>query len=244
METQKPFSLLNALKAGVNTYIQNIGFFVSIAIVFDGLFYALSLLVGFISFDDIRNCLAQGDLTCLFKSRSLPTLLAFIMFSEVAGSYYHYQILRFGLKLSKVQTFRWTDLFTTDGTFGTFFHARLLYFLRNALWSILLIIPGIYQATVYFFTGYSLVDSRTKTVFEDQKFARSLSVGIRWPLLLLVVPNFLFTNSLLRLVIIMLLQPIMMLAGVNAYEQQINALSNPSNDDIDSLPIDQNQQPG
>ena len=207
---------------------------------FYGLFLGVSLLCGLISFWNLRNCLFLSDITCLFRAGGLLSLITLVLFFLAAQAYYHYQIIRCGLKLSNGETPLWTDLWTTGGMFGTFFHARLLYTLRIALWSLLLLIPGIYQATVYFFTGYSIVDSRARTVYEDQRIARSLSTGIRWQLLFLVLMSTLFTHSGVWL-LILALEPIIVLAGVDAYKQQINALRNPSNEGIGSLPADKNQ---
>ena len=220
MNSPKSFSLSNSLTAGFKTYIEHFALFAKMTLAY----IVFSSLVGILivgSYALLYLFLLNGTpLTQqLLIVTSVPLGLLFLLFADLTHSYYHYQIIRFGLKLGRGQIPQWTDIFSTDGTFQTFYFARLLYGARNLLWTFLLIIPGIYQATRYFFTGYSIIDMKTTTISEDKQFALSLSAGIEWSLFLLLILGYVFMSPRLLLLMI-LLEPILVLAGVDAYQQR------------------------
>lgn len=222
MNSLKSFSLSNALTAGFKTYIEHFALFAKMTLAYI-LFCALADTLIVVSCALLYLYFLKGSIVSpLTLVLMVPLGLLLLLFLGVTQSYYHYQIIRFGLTLRRGQTPLWTDIFGTDGTFQTFFFARLLYVVRIFLWSLLLIIPGIYQATRYYFTGYSIVDSKTTTVSEDKKVALSLSAGIEWSLLFLLILGYAFMFPRLLLLI---LEPILVLAGVDAYQQRIDSLN-------------------
>ena len=87
--------------------------------------------------------------------------------------------------------------------FFTYLRAQLWYSLRILLGIILLIIPGIYIRIRYFFTGFSILEKRTSTVFEDKNFVYALNKNAFWQIflfalvitLVVLLPQILFNTS-------------------------------------------------
>ena len=170
MNSLKSFSLSNALTAGFKTYIEHFALFAKMTLAYI-LFCALADTLIVVSCALLYLYFLKGSIVSpLTLVLMVPLGLLLLLFLGVTQSYYHYQIIRFGLTLRRGQTPLWTDIFGTDGTFQTFFFARLLYVVRIFLEPSSHHIPGIYQATRYYFTGY-FVDSKTTTVSEDKRVA-------------------------------------------------------------------------
>lgn len=219
MNSSRPFSLSKALITGFSTYVENFNLFAKATVACYGLYALLAIFgVGLIS--SFRTMAGEELATPSMKGLGVLLYLLLVLCFGIVQCYYHHQILRFGLKLSHGETSRWTDLFRPNGTFGSFLCARFLYALRNRLWSILLIIPGIYQATAYLFSGYSIVDQQSNSVWQDKKYAHMLSSGIRWPLFGLLVLGYTLTILSFGL-LTPLFKPILILTRLAAYKQRI-----------------------
>ena len=105
---------------------------------------------------------------------------------------------------------------------------------------------GIYIATKYFFTGYSLIDNRSHSIGEDATFAAHVSKNVLWRILGLIfiyfivffiavfishqLSDLLFTSirlwmSTFEILKTCLFSPPILLTSIHAYKQLVSSMS-------------------
>lgn len=114
---------------------------------------------------------------------------------------YEYLFMRLSMKLYQGHTPSLRELFSfREGTMRTFLKARIIYFTRIIGGLFLLIVPGVYWATKYFFAGFSIVDMIVTSVDEDKVISIELSLFIKWRLyfFLLLIALCSYTGAVLH----------------------------------------------
>ncbi len=112
------------------------------------------------------------------------------------------------------------DLFSQSSNLPDFFVATSVYVVLGIIGIFLLIVPGVYFITRYYFYGIVLIDKGYGPI-ESLKYASRLSKGFRWQifvLLLLLISINIFGVLLLGLGILVSL-PISILVSVNLYKK-------------------------
>ncbi len=226
----KTFSYTDAFKFAFSTYIDNILFFVGITVVTEALVIAAAIL--FLGFGVVTSSFSYVSLitasyipnkTLIIQPTNyklfLTGALFFFLISFVIKEFLYYQFIRYGLSFYERRSLTSGDFFNVDFTqFLKFMGARALYTIKIILGFICLIIPGLYLATKYFFSGFSLVDNKTHSIHEDKKIALSLSKNIMWSIFFFTVITGLLFYTLTGFITVFLV-PIPVLAQVHAYKK-------------------------
>ena len=95
--------------------------------------------------------------------------------------------VKFNLNLIDRKPANIADLFSEFHRFGTAFLMQLLRSIYTILWTLLLIIPGIYASYGYTMTPYILLENPNMTANEAIKASKELMHGNRWRLFCLEI---------------------------------------------------------
>lgn len=227
MSTPKTISYSAAFKYGLITYIDNFMLFLKIflccALAYVVLFSAL-LFTGiagwhmhWINFSPMP---LWGGTYYMFEA--LPSITAALLLIKLLifllFEYFFYQMLKIGMKLYDNGSADWKEFFVLDtNLFFDFIVARMWYSLKIVLGLLLILLPGIYFGTTYYFTGFPLIDKKAHSVKEDALIAYSLASNfwnLFWFALLIMILSG-FANNMFGL----LFAPALILARVHAYKQ-------------------------
>lgn len=97
----------------------------------------------------------------------------------------------FSLHLARRQEARMEQIFQGFGNFMTAFGAYLLILLFVALWTLLLVVPGIISALSYAMTFYILADEPSLKAADALRRSKAMMLGYKWKLLGLCLRFFL-----------------------------------------------------
>lgn len=114
---------------------------------------------------------------------SLGGLLSFAQF--IIGGVIELGYAKFLLKQNAGQPLDVGDLFSEFDRFGTGFAQKFLRSLYIALWSLLLVIPGIMAGYSYAMTPYILAEHPDLTASQAIQMSKSMMFGHRWDLFVL-----------------------------------------------------------
>lgn len=114
------------------------------------------------------------------------TLLFMILHFTVGGAV-TLGYVKFNLKLVDGKPAAFADLFSEFNRFGMAFLMQLLRSIFTFLWSLLLIIPGIYASYGYAMTPYILLENPNMTAKEAIGASKELMNGNRWRLFCLEI---------------------------------------------------------
>ena len=231
MTTRKPLSFKQAYKFAATKTIDHARSFVMYTLSWFGIILAFALafagIGAAICLPYLHNLVPATDFatfakTCLVGYRAgLAGLfvLAILAASSFLMAFAEFQLLRFAHTYYQNKTITLSELFTIKGTpFFKFWAARALYWLKIILGFILLVIPGIYFAYTYMFSGYSILEGKTTSIGEDARISAKLTSTVKWRLFLaIMLPPLLFAGT--RGLIIIFMGPISVLIMYHLYEQ-------------------------
>ena len=241
MAHNKTFSYTEAFKFSILTYKDNFSLFLSfIAITFGFICFLMALDVGIkLGLHIPLEPPAEMGLS-IESLLIIATHIVYNIFYYLLSIYYGYQVLRAGFALYDNQEVTWKDFFVAPHFFR--YLAAILWFtLKIFAGFIVFILPGIYIAKKYWFTGYSLVDNRSHSIEEDAMFAAHVSKNVRMRILgLICIYGFiiilwsLFIHQLsspflLRIfmdqIFMISYQPLISLSSINVYKQLLRSMS-------------------
>ena len=113
--------------------------------------------------------------------------IAFAILHFIVGGAVTLGYVKFNLNLVDGKPASFADLFSEFHRFGTAFVMQLLRGLYTLLWSLLLIIPGIYASYGYAMTPYILLENPEMTANEAIAASKELMDGNRWRLFCLEI---------------------------------------------------------
>lgn len=226
MSKEKAFSYKQALKFSLNAFIDNFSFYFKVYLIFLGISTLLSIsFIGFfyLAHQQVPHLLyfyrmpyQPGEITRYFFKLSPLAFFIILMVKE----YFHAALIRTSFIIySTNQKLFLRDFFSLSfDTFIRFFAARIWYYLKTIIGLILLIIPGIYIALKYYFTGFFIIE-REATISQDILMNRELTQNIKWSLLLLYILLYTLTTVLVLGVITLIVYPLIPLIQVHIYNQ-------------------------
>ncbi len=233
MNPRKSFSFKEAYKFTANSIIDNaktlllyslLWTALAIGIVIGIVLLVMTLCIPFLSgmvptsFQALPGVLK----TCFVGTRGIFAGLALVIILALSSfgiNFAEYQLLRFASTYYEGKTITLTEIFTIRGTrFFKFWAARLLFQLKVVLGLILFIIPGIYFAYTYLFSGYAIFEGKTDSIGEDARMSAKLSHTVKLHLFFaIIIPSLLFGAA--RGFIIFFLGPIYVFVLYNVYKQ-------------------------
>ncbi len=246
MAQNKTFSYTEAFRFAARTFIDNFSVFLSFfAVIFGLMCILIALDTGVKFWLHIPLEPSLGTDLSIIKNNLLiiATGMVYSIFYYLLFFYYGYQILRAGFALYDNKVVQWKDFFAASHFFR-YLGAILWFTLKIFAGLMVFILPGIYIATKYWFTGYSLVDNRSHSIDEDAMFAAHVSKNVLWRILGLVfiygfilmlwgllihqLSSPLFPSPPLRTLIdqlfkILLYQPLTFLTSIHVYKQLLSS---------------------
>ncbi len=207
MTPRKSFSFKEAYKFAANSTIEHFTTLLKFALVWfaagAGATIAFLLLAAvtclpIIGISAIPSLLSLDGImkTCYVgKSAILLTLIGivFLVLLSFMFELFSFQLLRLAKAYYEKKTLTISELFTMKGTrFFKFWAARALYYLKIVAGFILLVIPGIYIAYTYCFSGYSIFEGTTDELGEDARISANLTHQVKWRIFFAMVLQALF----------------------------------------------------
>lgn len=217
--TEKKLSYKEALLFAATAYIKNFKTFVLFFLINAGIFtLAIALFVLLINPVKITLLTSAGMFSFIElwnKTSNIFLFALFVIILYVIWLYYLYQVIKAGLRIYHNQAIAWRDYFSVEFShFLAFVVALSWYILKVGLGFLLLVLPGIYAAVRYWFTGFHLVENEKSSVSEDIKYALQASENRFWSIL-----GFSIILSLIARLSFFFFHPISVLASVHAYKQ-------------------------
>ncbi len=200
METKR-LAMGEAVNFGWDTMKANFLFFI-------GLLVAILIIVGVPSF--IGN-----------RAQDSPAIVvAFSLLTFILELVVGLGVIRITLKFVDHETVEFGDLFSAAGYFFSYLIASILYGLMVGIGTILLIVPGIIVAVIFYMYQYSIVD-RGLGPIEALKRSAELTRGVRWDLFLfmLLLAGINILGALALGVGLLVTTPTTMVALAHAYRQ-------------------------
>ncbi len=232
----KKISFKEAFKFGINSVIDNAKTFSLISLLYFGGLLLLAgtivvifKLLGLPLVSPVTFILKNGPHTTYWLST--PVRLAWTFSVPFFAMYMFYILLKLGFALHKGETISVGKAFQhSAGEFFRFFGARLLFALKMIIGLFLLVIPGFYIASKYYFSGFPIVDGKTNAIGKDATLSGSMSQDNKWRILLVtylsgmggVIAVFILPLSIIfpPLIIVSLLTlPTMVLVQLHVYKQ-------------------------
>ena len=177
-------SIEKSLKRGWEIFKNNIGFLISLQLIW------LAFIIGL----EVVEYFA-------FAGAPLFVMTIWLIFYNVANIFITAGIWKIGFKLLDDQAVGYADLFSQGDILLSLVIGYILYFLGIFIGSLLLILPGIYFFLRFFFFDYLIIDNKAG-VFESFKKSWRATAGIKttfFLLLMLVVVAFINLVGLLAL---------------------------------------------
>lgn len=209
MTEQNNVSLLKAFAAALDTYKQNVRFFLMVSTV-----VFLIVLLG-LTITGSAGYLWISQINVNFFTFFIApvSLLVFI-----AREFYIYQLLNDSRRLQKGIRLTWHSFFSfPDSKFLYFLLARIRYIALLVLGLFLFVVPGVVYACTNFFAGYSIIHSLTDSLNKDATISRTLTKNNRLRIFLFIVIGMIIQSALGLLSIFTL--PLELLISLEMYKQ-------------------------
>lgn len=237
MDKKVSFSYKEALKFALTNVIDNTKTFFLLSLLFFGSLFLLAGTLVFvfkslgISLVTAHTIMLKGGRPFTFNWVNTPIRLAWMFSSSLLTVYTYYIFCKLGLARYKGKPISFGKAFQhSTGEFFRFFGARLLLGLKAGIGFLLLLIPGFYIFSKYYFAGFPIIDGLTDSIRKDTELSKAITRGNQWRTLLVIYLS--GSGGLIGMIMIpisiifpplfivaLLVLPIMSLVEVHVYKQ-------------------------
>lgn len=217
---EKNFSIKEAFKFGINKYIDNFGKFLKFVLIFFLTFIVLFLIsagISVIIYKIFSNFISSEVGNKLFAASLFFIPIMFSTF--VTGYIFYYELIRISLDLYNNKEFdKFRILEIPKMKLFKFIIANTWFFIKVFFGFLLLIFPGFYILSKYYFTGISIVE-KDNGICADKKYTKELTKYIKLKIFGFAILIYIAQTICSAGIITIILSPIFTLAIVYAYKK-------------------------